>query len=277
MSIAGGIDKALCRGMKLGCDVIQLFTKNANQWRAKPLLPDAIEAFRQARRETGVRPVAAHDSYLINLASPDEGLYKRSVEALWEELERAETLGLPYLVMHPGSHRGGGEEEGFYRIARAINLLYYQGPDIKVQILLETTAGQGATVGYRFEHFARIIEMIEEDERIGVCLDTSHVFAAGYAIETSEGYEATMKEFDRIIGLDRLKLIHLNDSKVALGTRVDRHEQIGQGYLGLEPFRLLMQDPRLADIPFILETPKGWTASGEDWDKVNLRTLRGLV
>jgi deoxyribonuclease-4 len=277
MSIAGGIDKALWRGMKLGCDVIQLFTKNANQWRAKPLLTDAIEAFRQARRETRVRPVAAHDSYLINLASPDEGLYKRSVEALWEEMGRAETLGLPYLVMHPGSHRGGGEEEGLYGIARAINLLHYQGPDIKVQILLETTAGQGATVGYRFEHFARIIEMIEEDERIGVCLDTSHVFAAGYAIETSEGYEATMKEFDRIIGLGRLKLIHLNDSKAAVGTRVDRHEHIGQGYLGLESFRLLMQDTRLADIPFILETPKGKAPSGEDWDRVNLRTLRGLV
>ena len=277
MSIAGGIDKALWRGMKLGCDVIQLFTKNASQWRAKPLLADAIAAFRQACHETRVRPVAAHNSYLINLASPDEGLYKRSVEALWEEMRRAEALGVPYLVMHPGSHRGGGEEEGFYRIARAINLLHYQGPDIKVQILLETTAGQGATVGYRFEHFARIIEMIEKDEGIGVCLDTSHCFAAGYNIGTQEGYEATMKEFERIIGLGRLKLIHLNDSKAALGTRVDRHEQIGQGYLGLESFRLFMQDLRLADIPFILETPKGKAPNGEDWDRVNLRTLRGLV
>jgi deoxyribonuclease-4 len=277
MSIAGGIDKALWRGMKLGCDVIQLFTKNANQWRAKPLVPDAIEAFRQARQKTVVRPVAAHDSYLINLASPDEGLYQRSVEALWEEMGRAETLGVSYLVMHPGSQRGSGEEEGFCRIARAINFLHYQGPDIKVQLLLETTAGQGATVGYRFEHFARIMEMIEEDKRVGVCLDTCHCFAAGYNIGTREGYEATMQEFDRVIGLDRLKLIHLNDSKAALGTRVDRHEQIGQGHLGLESFRLLMQDPRLADIPFILETPKGKAPSGEDWDRVNLRTLRGLV
>jgi len=148
---------------------------------------------------------------------------------------------------------------------------------MRVQILLETTAGQGATLGYRFEHFARIIGMIEEDERVGVCLDTSHVFAAGYAIGTPDGYEATMEEFDRIIGLDRLRLIHLNDSKAALGTRVDRHEHIGQGHLGLEPFRLLMQDPRLAGIPFILETPKGKTADGEDWDCVNLRTLRGLL
>lgn len=276
MSIAGGIDKALRRGEETGCDVIQLFTKNANQWRAKPLLADAIEAFRQARQETGVRPVAAHNSYLINLASPDEGLYQRSVEALWEEMGRAEVLGLPYLVMHPGSHRGGGEEEGFYGIARAINLLHQRGAGMRVQILLETTAGQGATLGYRFEHFARVIGMIEEDERVGVCLDTSHVFAAGYAISTLDGYEATMDEFDRIIGLERLKLIHVNDSKAALGTRVDRHEQIGRGHLGLESFRLLLQDARLADIPCILETPKGKTADGEDWDIVNLRVLRGL-
>ena len=276
MSIAGGIDKALRRGEETGCDVIQLFTKNANQWRAKPLLADTIGAFHQARQETGVRPVAAHDSYLINLASPDEGLYQRSVEALWEEMGRAEALGLPYLVMHPGSHRGGGEDEGLYGIARAINLLLQRETGMRLQILLETTAGQGATLGYRFEHFARIIGMIEEDKRVGVCLDTSHVFAAGYAIGTVDGYEATMGEFDRIIGLDRLKLIHLNDSKAALGTRVDRHEHIGQGHLGLEPFRLLLQDPRLAGIPFILETPKGKTADGEDWDRENLRILRGL-
>ena len=279
MSIAGGVSQALRRGEEIGCDVIQLFTKNANQWRAKPLFPDAIEAFRRARHETGVRPVAAHDSYLINLASPDEGLYERSREALWEEMQRAEALELPYLVIHPGSHRGRGEQEGLYRIARAINLIHYQGsdmPDIKVKILLETTAGQGATVGGRFEHFARIIEQIEEDERVGICFDTSHCFAAGYNIGTPEGYEATMEEFDRIIGLDRLKLIHLNDSKAALGTRVDRHEQIGQGQLGLEPFRLFLQDRRLAHIPFILETPKGKAPNGEDWDRVNLTILRGL-
>lgn len=276
MSIAGGVSQALRRGEEVGCDVIQLFTKNAHQWCAKPLVPDAIEAFRRARHETGVRPVAAHDSYLINLASPDEGLYKRSQEALWEEVGRAEALELPYLVIHPGSHRGGGEEEGFYRIARAINLIHYQGPAMKVQILLETTAGQGATVGGRFEHFARIIEQIEGNARVGICLDTSHCFAAGYAIGTPEGYEATMEEFDRIIGLDRLKLIHLNDSKAALGTRVDRHEQIGQGHIGLEPFRLFLQDRRLAHLPFILETPKGKAPNGEDWDRVNLTILRGL-
>ena len=277
MSIAGGVVHALRRGKEIGCDVIQLFTKNANQWCAKPLDPSAIEAFHQARDETGINPIAAHDSYLINLASPDEGLYKRSLEALWEEMQRAEALGISYLVMHPGSHRGSGEEEGLYRIARGVNLLHYRGPDMQIQILLETTAGQGATLGYRFEHFARVIEMVEEDTRIGICLDTCHCFAAGYDISTAEGYEATIGALDRIIGLDRLKLIHLNDSKGAVGTKRDRHEHIGQGHLGMEPFRLLLRDKRLADLPFILETPKGKNPAGEDWDVVNLRLLRGLL
>jgi deoxyribonuclease-4 len=277
MSIAGGVANALRRGKEIGCDVIQLFTKNANQWRAKPLDPNAIEDFHRTRDETGINPIAAHDSYLINLASPDEGLYKRSLEALWEEMQRAEALSIPYLVMHPGSHRGSGEEEGLYRIARGINLLHYRGPDMQIQILLETTAGQGATLGYCFEHFAQVIEMVEDDEKVGICLDTCHCFAAGYDISTVEGYEATIGALDRIIGLDRLKLIHLNDSKGAVGTRIDRHEHIGQGHLGMEPFRLLLQDNRLADLPFMLETPKGKNPAGEDWDVVNLRLLRGLL
>jgi len=277
MSIAGGVSQALWRGMRIGCDAIQLFTKNANQWRARPLTPEDRAAFQQARQETGVRAVAAHDSYLINLASPDEGLYERSREALWEEMQRAEALGLPYVVMHPGSHRGSGEQQGLYRIARAINLLHQQGREMKVMLLLETTAGQGATLGGQFGHFARIIEQIEEDERVGVCLDTCHVFAAGYDISTSEGYETTLEEFQSIIGLDRLKVIHLNDSKAASGARVDRHEQIGAGYIGLDAFRYLLQDPRLAYLPFILETPKGKAQSGEDWDVINLKTLRGLL
>jgi deoxyribonuclease-4 len=277
MSIVGGVSRALWRGQSMGCDVIQLFTKNAMQWRAKPLTQDDRAAFEQARQETGVRAVAVHDSYLINLASSDDGLYERSQEALWEELERTESLGIPYLVMHPGSHRGGGEQQGIDRIARAINLIHQHGAEMKVKILVETTAGQGETLGNRFEHFARIFERIEQDERVGVCLDTCHVFAAGYDISTPAGYEATLKEFQLIIGLDCLKVIHLNDSQAALGARVDRHEQIGQGHLGLDAFRRLLQDPRLAHLPFILETPKGKTPSGEDWDCVNLRTLRGLL
>ena len=277
MSIAGAVAQALWRGRETGCDVIQIFTKNAMQWRAKPLTQDDRAAFLKARQETGIRPVAAHGSYLINLASPDDSLYERSQEALWEEMQRAEALELPYLVMHPGSPRGGGEEEGIDRIARAINLIHHRGAGMRVIILLETTAGQGATLGNRFEHFARIIGRIEADERVGVCLDTCHIFAAGYDISTLAGYEATLGEFDRVIGLARLKVMHLNDSKAAAGTRIDRHEHIGKGSLGLDAFRRLLQDPRLTDLPFILETPKGKTASGEDWDCVNLRVLRELL
>jgi deoxyribonuclease-4 len=276
MSIAGGVARALWRGKEHGCDVIQLFTKNANQWQAKPLTLDDRAAFQEAQQETGVKPVAAHDSYLINVASPDEALYEQSKDAIWAEMQRAELLHIPYLVMHPGSHRGDGEKEGLYRIARAINRLNQHEGEMKVMILLETTAGQGATLGNRFDHLARIIEQIEKDERVGVCLDTCHVFAAGYEMSTPEGYDVTIGEFHRIIGLDRLKIIHLNDSKAALGTRVDRHEHIGQGHLGLDAFRLLLQDTRLAHLPFILETPKGRAASNEDWDCINLRVLRGL-
>ncbi len=277
MSIAGGVYKALWRGKEIGCNTIQIFTKNNTQWQAKPLTPEDIVAFQKAQEETGIWPIVAHNSYLINLATPDEGLYGRSLEALWEELQRAEALGLPYMVMHPGSHMGAGEQEGLYRIARGINLLHQRGKGMKVMILLETTAGQGTNLGYRFEHFAEIIEMIEEDQRLGVCLDTCHVFAAGYDIRTQEGYEDTFEEFHRIIGLDRLKVVHINDSKAAFGARIDRHEHIGQGHLGLEPFRRLLQDPRLTTLPFILETPKKKDPQGEDWDVVNLRVLRGLL
>jgi deoxyribonuclease IV len=277
MSIVGGVAQALRRGLETECDVIQLFTKNAMQWRTKPLTQDDKAAFLNARQETGVSPVAVHGSYLINLASPDEGLYERSQEALRQEVQRTESLGIPYLVMHPGSLRGGGEQEGIDRIARAINLIHQQEAGIHCMILLETTAGQGWTLGNRFEDFARITERIEEAERVGVCLDTCHVFAAGYDISTPEGYEATWQEFHRVIGLNRLKVVHLNDSKAAAGTRVDRHEHIGKGLLGLDAFRYLLKDPRLAHLPFILETPKGKTPAGEDWDCVNLRTLRELL
>jgi len=280
LSIAGGLAQALWRGKEQGCDCIQLFTKNANQWRARPLTTEAHAAFAQAQAATGVTPVAAHDSYLINLASPDPVLFQRSVEALGEERERAHVLGLPYLVVHPGSHRGSGEQEGLARIAQGINLVLSrweaQSEGEGVMILLETTAGQGAMLGNRFEHFAAIIEHITTPEGVGVCLDTCHCFAAGYDIRTPEGYEATLTEFQRVVGLDRLKLIHVNDSKADLGARVDRHAHIGQGYIGLDTFRRLLQDLRLAGLPFILETPKGRTTQGADWDSVNLQTLRGL-
>jgi deoxyribonuclease-4 len=281
MSIAGGLARAFGRGKELGCEVIQLFTKNANQWRARPLTEEARAAFAQARETTGVHAVAAHDSYLINLASPDPALFQRSAEALAVERERAGLLGLPYLVIHPGSHRGQGEHEGLRRIARGINgVLSQQGVQSGgegVMILLETTAGQGAMLGNRFEHLAAIIEQVALPEAVGVCLDTCHCFAAGYDIRAMEGYEATLREFERVVGLDRLKLIHVNDSKAPLGARIDRHTHIGQGHIGKAAFRLLMQDRRLAGLPFILETPKGRNPDGEDWDSVNLRVLRGLL
>ena len=277
MSIGGGIWRALERGKALGCDTIQIFTKNARSWRAKPLKGEEIEEFLKVKETTGIDPVVAHDTYLINLASPKEEVYSKSIEALWEELERASALRVPYLVMHPGAHLGSGEEEGLYRIARAINLIHQRGPDLGVMILLETTAGQESSLGWSFEQLARVIEMLEEDHRVGICFDTCHAFAAGYDLSSEEGYRRTFEELDEVLGLERLKVIHLNDSKAPCGSRIDRHEHIGRGEIGLEAFERLLNDERFATLPFIIETPKGQTPEGEDWDRVNLSTLRSLL
>ncbi len=276
MSIGGGVAKALLRGRDLGCETIQIFTRNSSRWQAKPLTDSQLAEFSKNRLLTGIRPVVAHDIYLINLASPDDKLYQRSIAAFWEELTRAEQLGLPYVVTHPGSHVGSGEEEGLQRIAQAISHLHRQGPDLKVQVALETTAGQGTNLGYRFEQLARLLELIEGAERVKVCLDTCHIFAAGYDIRTPEGYADVMAEFDRIIGYERLAVVHLNDAKRELGSRIDRHHHIGQGHLGIAPFECLLHDPRLLQVPMILETPKETSASGEDMDMVNLDLLRQL-
>lgn len=277
MSIGGGIWRALERGKALGCDTIQIFTKNARSWRAKPLKGEEIEEFLKVKETTGIDPVVAHDTYLINLASPKEEVYSKSIEALWEELERASALRVPYLVMHPGAHLGSGEEEGLYRIARAINLIHQRGPDLGVMVLLETTAGQESSLGWSFEQLARVIEMLEEDHRVGICFDTCHAFAAGYDLSSEEGYRRTFEELDEVLGLERLKVIHLNDSKAPCGSRIDRHEHIGRGEIGLEAFERLLNDERFATLPFIIETPKGQTPEGEDWDRVNLSTLRSLL
>jgi len=270
-SIAGGVDRAILRGQEIGCETIQIFTKNARQWRARPLSEEEIARFRRNREETGIEPVFAHDSYLINLGSPDEALWRRSLEALLEEMARCEALDLPYLVIHPGSHVGAGEEMGLRRIAQALNRIHARTPGYRVKILLETTAGQGTSLGYRFEHLARLLELVEDDERLGVCFDTCHVLAAGYELRTPRGYAETFRQLDAIVGLDRLRVIHLNDSEGDLGSRVDRHAHIGQGRLGLEPFRLLLHDARFRDLPMVLETPKG-----ADMDRVNLAVLKGL-
>ncbi len=274
MSIAGGVFNALISGQELGCTTIQIFTKSNNQWKARPLTAQEISEFHTKQKETQISPVVAHDSYLINVASPDKVLQKKSMDALLIELQRCEALGSSHLVMHPGSHVGTGEKEGIKRISEAINWLHSEAKDFTVQIALETTAGQGTNLGYRFEQIAEIMNLTEQKNRLAVCLDTCHVFAAGYDIRTFQGCEKTMAEFDKIIGLDKLKVIHFNDSVKDFGSRVDRHEHIGKGKIGLEGFRFFMTDKRFEKIPKILETPKDEEGK---LDRMNLATLRKLV
>ena len=276
MSVAGGVHNALHAATAHECDTVQLFTKNANQWKVRDFIDDEIKLFRGTFAEGRLRFPTAHDSYLINLASPDETLLQRSIEAFVVELQRAEQLGLAYLVTHPGAHVGSGDEAGLDRVAAALNQVHKRCSGFKVQVLLETTAGQGSCLGHRFEHLAYILERIDERERVGVCLDTCHVFAAGYPLWPEEAYQATFHEFDRLIGLSSLRLFHVNDSMKSFNSRLDRHAHIGRGELGLEPFRLLVNDPRFRDHPMILETAKE-EGTNKDMDAVNLATLRGLI
>jgi deoxyribonuclease-4 len=270
MSIAKGVYNSLISGKELGCTTIQIFTKNANQWKARELSTQEIEKFKQLQKQTHISPLIAHDSYLINIASKEKELLLKSRESLLFELTRAETLGLQYLVMHPGSNPD--EKDGIKRIADSLDWVHSKAPKYKAKICLETTAGQGKTLGFRFEQIAEIIDLVDKKTRLGVCYDTAHTFAAGYDIRTKKAYQETFKEFDTIIGLKKLMVIHLNDSKKDLGTRVDRHEHIGKGFIGLEAFRLLLNDPRFKKIPKIIETPKQG-----DMDKKNLKLLRRLV
>lgn len=276
MSIAGGYHNALLAAEAHGCATVQLFTKNANQWQGKELTDEEARTFRRTLRRTRLRFPLAHDSYLINLASPDETLYRRSIEAFVVEMQRAERLGLRYLVTHPGAHVESGEEAGLMRVGRALDEVHRRCAGFRVQVLLETTAGQGTTLGHRFEQLARILSLVAEPRRLGVCLDTCHVFAAGYALAPEVEYRKTMRQFERIIGLGRLRAFHVNDSLKPQGSRVDRHAHIGRGHLGLEPFRLLVNDPRFRNRPMVLETPKE-EGDNEDMDTVNLGVLRGLV
>ena len=274
MSISGGVFNAFQHGEEVGCATIQIFTKNSNQWKAKELTSEDARKFRESQKRSGISPVVGHNAYLINLASPKKDVYDLSMEAMLVELERAELLGLPYLVMHPGAHLESGEKEGIKEIARSVDKLHQKTKGFKVKMCLETTAGQGSTIGSRFEQLAEIIDRVEESERLGVCYDTCHTFAAGYDIRTKKTYEETFGLFDQHIGIQKLKVIHLNDSLKDLGSRVDRHQHIGKGKIGLEGFRLLMNDRRWEKIPKILETPKeGGTAK----DIENLNLLRSLV
>lgn len=282
-SISGGHDKAVEAAAVAGFDCVQLFSKNSSQWSAKPITEKEGKRFQEALQRHNIRFPLVHDSYLINLASGKEELRKKSITAFADEMERTALLGIPRIVMHPGSPTGdesnNTEENGLRRIADAFDSIFEQSKTA-VMVLLETTAGQGTNLGWKFEHLARIIELSALPERFGVCVDTCHITAAGYSLSTPKEYDATFKQFDTIIGLDRLKAFHLNDSVKGIGSRVDRHAPIGYGALGLEPFRFLVNDPRFADVPMYLETPKGTVErDGEtlDWDIVNLQTLKGLL
>ncbi len=272
VSISGGVYNAPHNGKEATCDVVQIFTKSSNQWRAKPLTDEDAALFHQAQKETGVKVACAHDSYLINLASPDAALSEKSYEGFFEEMKRCDFLGIANLVMHPGSHVGSGEAAGLKRIADSFNRMFAADPDGKVVICLETTAGQGSNLGYRFEQLAEIIDLVENKDRMGVCLDTCHIFAAGYPIATEAEYKATIKEFDSVLGLSRLRIIHINDSMKGPGSHVDRHQHIGQGAIGTAPFGFFLNDRRLAKVPMILETPKESAAE----DIANLKILRSL-
>jgi deoxyribonuclease IV len=274
MSIAGGIHLATGRGVEVGCGVIQIFTQNSNQWRGKPVSDSDVAIFREKWRESGLHEIVSHDIYLVNLASAPGEVREKSLVAFREEMERCARLGINKIVMHPGAHLGDGEETGIRRICEAFDHLFENVPEYKGKVLLEATAGQGSNVGYRFEHLRAIIDGTAFPDRFAVCYDTCHTFAAGYDITSPAGYKKTFAEFDRIIGLDRLHCFHVNDSKKGVNSHVDRHEHIGQGAMGLEGFRLLVNDPRFVKIPKILETPKG---DNDEMDVVNLKALRDLV
>jgi len=274
MSISGGIHLAPGRGKIAGCGVIQIFTQNSNQWRGKMPSDSDVAVFREQWAEAGLHEVVSHDIYLVNLGAAPGEVRNKSLAAFREEMERCTRLGIDKIVMHPGSHMGDGEDRGIARIVEAFDQLIEATPDFLGKILLETTAGQGTNLGYTFEQLRAIIKNSAFSDRFGVCFDTCHTFAAGYDITTAEGYLSVFAEFDRIIGLDKLLCFHCNDSKKGLGCRVDRHEHIGRGAMGLSGFRSLMNDPRFAVIPKILETPKG---ENDEMDAVNLELLRGLA
>jgi len=265
-SISGGVSRSVTLAEKLGFTAMQIFTKNNNRWSAKPLEENEIQKFRTLLSESNVDFVVSHDSYLINLCAKDAGNLEKSREAFIDELERCETLGIKYLNFHPGSHVGQGEDFGINMIAESLNIAHQKTTDFKVSSMLELTAGQGTNLGFRFEQIAKIIELVDERERMTTCIDTAHIFAAGYNIKDESEYEKVIRDFDSVIGLDRLKCFHMNDSKKELGSRVDRHEHIGKGFIGLEGFKNIMNDSRLTHIPKVLETPKG-KEQLEDIDK----------
>jgi len=277
MSIAGGYYRAVEAAAQFWMDVVQVFTKNNNQWRAKEITDAEAERFKQELAETKMQQPLSHASYLINLGSANDELWQKSVDGMVVELERAGQLGIPYVVVHPGAANDEPVEEAIERVARGLNEIQASVSPAAAKVLLENTSGQGSCLGRRFEELGAIIGQTRQPERIGVCIDTCHCFAAGYDLRTEAAYRETFEQLDQLLGLARINAFHLNDSKKPLGSRVDRHEHIGRGQLGEEPFRLLLNDPRFAAIPMYLETPKEGDCEGEHRDAVNMRTLRGLV
>ena len=275
VSIAGGVSQSLARGRQIGCDCIQIFTKSSRQWASKPYPKEEIEAFKSAQAETGIRMVVAHDSYLLNLGAPDEKLRQRSVEGLIDELERCEALGVPFLIGHPGSHVGSGEEAGIKTIAHSIDQAHKSCAGFKSRLALEITAGQGSNLGNSFEQMGRIFDAVKENERLRLCFDTEHAFAAGYDLRSREGYERTFAELDQHVGIKRLVAFHLNDSLKPFHSRVDRHEHIGKGHLGTGTFRRLLHDSRFFGLPMCLETEPGPEMKDIAKDLATLRQLLG--
>jgi deoxyribonuclease IV len=275
LSISGGMHNALLSAEKLGFDTVQVFTKNQQQWLCKPLDPANIADWKSHCSRLKFAHTVSHDSYLINLASVDPALWKKSVDLFAEEVSRCVILGIPYLVTHPGAHMGIGEEAGLKRVAEALDIVH-ERVNGGIITCLEITAGQGSSLGHKLEHLATIIELVKSPQRLGVCLDTAHLLAAGYDFRGKK-YSAFMEELENTIGIDRVKVLHLNDSKKDLGSRVDRHAHIGHGFVGLDGFRPIVRDKTWRKIPKILETPKEKDEKGRDWDEVNLETLRGLM
>jgi deoxyribonuclease IV len=274
MSIAGGVGNAFIEGKKVDCDAIQIFTKSSRQWASKPYTKEEIEQFHINRKETGIGAVVAHDSYLLNMGSPDAALRSRSIAAFIDEFERCEVLGVTNLIAHPGSHLGTGELDGIKTIAKSLDEVHKACRGYRAKVTLEITAGQGSNLGYRFEQIGNMIDATKESDRLRVCFDTEHAFAAGYDIRTKDGYERTFGEFDEAIGIKLLAAFHLNDSKKEFNSRVDRHEHIGKGFIGIEAFRMLMNDQRFWGLPMCLETPKGPDLKE---DRENLELLRSLI
>lgn len=274
VSIAGGLERALERGAEAGCDVIQIFSRSNQQWAARTIGEGEVAAWRAARARTGVEPAMVHACYLLNLAAPRKWLRDKSVRALAEELRRCALLGIPNLVIHPGAHCGDGEAVGVARIAAAIERAYRAQPDNPTRLLLENTAGQGTCLGYAFAHLRDIIGAMKSGaDRVGVCIDTAHTLAAGHDITTADGWERTVERLDAAVGVERVAGFHLNDSKTPLGSRVDRHEHLGRGHLGLGALRCLLNDARFAGLPMVIETPK----PSDEADRINLAILRALA